>query len=87
MHTDDLLRRVLTDLAELKAEVRALAASPSLCTLDEAAKQVGLSVRTIQRGIAAGRYPVYGHGRAVRVNPQEILSVMRGQKGGGHAVA
>jgi excisionase family DNA binding protein len=72
-------------MEEIRAEIRAVvrdelrqlrvasASTPTLLTVDEAAKQVGVHPRTIRRRIAAGELPVMRVGRCVRIDAAVLI--------------
>jgi hypothetical protein len=73
----DTLALVLAELRDLHRKVDALHHGPRLVSLSEAARQLHVSVRSLQRGIAANRYARFGHGRATRVDVEQIRAAMR----------
>ena len=52
---------------------------PLYVGLDEAARLVGLSRRTLQRWTAAGRLPVHRVGRRVLVAPSDLVPLVEGR--------
>lgn len=50
--------------------------TPSL-SLQSAADQYGVCVRTIRRRIASGEPPAFRIGRAIRVRPSDVASLAR----------
>jgi len=77
MSDDTVLLQVLAKLDQIQQDVAVLRESPVLVDLETAAKLLSLSSKTIKRGLAAGKYATYRHGRAVRVNVAEIRLAMR----------
>ena len=50
---------------------------PKMLTYAEAARQLCITTRTLQRRVAAGRYTTYGVGRGKRVLTQSIVEDIR----------
>jgi prophage regulatory protein len=68
-HLADLVRVAITPmLAELEhALAERIAAPPSLLTLDDVARDLAVSVRTVQRLVAAGEFPT-----PIRITPGRV---------------
>lgn len=50
---------------------------PSFITIDQAAERLGLHPRTVRRMICGGELPAYRVGRFVRIDPDDLSSVVR----------
>ena len=55
-------------------------AQSELTPLRKAAPLLGMSAKTLQRRLDAGRYPHYRSGRLVVVDVEEIRALMRGER-------
>ena len=51
-----------------------LASPPELLTIDQAADRISMSARYVRRLIAERRIPFYRLGRAVRIDPADLIS-------------
>jgi len=73
------VERVLTAVAELRAEIAALRESQpiTLSTVPDVAKRLGISTRKAWRMVADGSLPVQRIGRSVRVDASSLRPVDR----------
>ena len=72
----ELLRTVLVEIRELKEHVKQLQGTAPLKGIRDAADLLGLSERSLWRGVQEGRYPGYRHGSRTFVDPSEIRKIM-----------
>ena len=72
----ELLRTVLVELRELKEQVKQLQGTAPLKSIQDASDLLGLSERSIWRGVQEGRYASYRHGTRIFVDPAEIRKIM-----------
>jgi hypothetical protein len=72
----ELLRNVLVEIRELKEQVKQLQSMAPLKGIRDAADLLGLSERSLWRGVQEGRYPGYRHGSRTFVDPSEIRKIM-----------
>jgi hypothetical protein len=76
----ELLRSVLVEIRELKEQVKQLQGAAPLKSIQEASDLLGLSERSIWRGVQEGRYQGYRHGSRLFVDPAEIRKAMAKSK-------
>jgi hypothetical protein len=72
----ELLRSIVVEIRELKEQVKQLQGAAPLKTIQDAADLLGLSERSLWRGVQEGRYPGYRHGTRIFVDPAEVRKVM-----------
>ncbi len=78
-----VMQDIQNDLRSISTQLNVLLrhAQPSapqeLATIQEAAQLLGISERAIRGRLARKQWPVYRCGRAVRVDPQEIKTLMK----------
>lgn len=85
IHSDDRLdmKDINAHLERISAQLDRLlrggatSAPNQLVTVAEASRLLGVSERVIRKRLARKDWPLYRCGRAVRVNPQEIMALMQ----------
>ena len=76
----ELLRSVLVEIRELKEHVKQLQGAAPLKSIRDASELLGLSERSIWRGVQEGRYQSYRHETRIFVDPAEIRKIMAKSK-------
>jgi predicted DNA-binding transcriptional regulator AlpA len=72
----ELLRSIVIEIRELKEQVKQLQSTAPLKGIRDASELLGMSERSLWRGVQEGRYPGYRHGSRTFVDPTEIRKIM-----------